>query len=201
LGEWVAPPPYLGAGRPLSQFPSVAEALVTEVLLRGMTSSTPRADPDRLAVGQLLVRLLHRMRMEVFLESQPKIPAIRFPHLQIIGNIVGTDGIRLTDLANKAALSLAACSELVNDLESLGFLERRPDPSDGRAKLISPTAAGRKLLDAAARGIEGLEGRWRSLCPPGAFDEALTTLDRLLRELEGKEPGPGGNAESHDPHQ
>jgi DNA-binding MarR family transcriptional regulator len=156
-----------------------------------MDPSTPQANHERLPIGQLLVRLLNRMRMDVLLEAQPKVPEIRFPHLQIIGNIVGTDGIRLTDLANKAALSLAACSELVNDLESQGYLERCADPNDGRAKLISPTARGRRLLEEAARAIEGLEERWRALCPPGAFDDALTTLDCLLRELEnsGRDSG------------
>jgi DNA-binding MarR family transcriptional regulator len=136
------------------------------------------------------VRLLHRMRTEVFLEGQPKAPEIRFPHLQIIGNIVGVDGIRLTDLAAKAGLSLAACSELVNDLQALGYLERQPDPTDGRAKLIRPTKRGLLLLEAAANAIEQLEERWRERCAPGAFDDALDTLDKLLRSLEAAEEEP-----------
>lgn len=117
--------------------------------------------------------------------DQPRVPELRFPHLHVIGNIVGTNGIRLTELAGKAMLSLAACSELVNELEALGYLERLPDPADGRAKLITPTTRGRRLLDAAAAGIEGLEERWRAQCPPGTFDDALATLDHLLNQLEG----------------
>jgi DNA-binding MarR family transcriptional regulator len=129
------------------------------------------------------------MRTEVLMESHARIPQLRFPHLHVIGNIVGTDGIRLTELAGKAMLSLAACSELVNELEALGFLERLPDPTDGRAKLITPTTRGRRMLQAAAEGIEGLEERWRAQCPAGTFDDALNTLDHLLRELESRPPG------------
>lgn len=153
-----------------------------------MEPSTPRPPQDRLAVGQLLVRLLTRFRIELFSEPErdQRFPGIRIAHLQIWGN-VGIDGIRLTDLATRANLSLAACSELVNDLESLGYLERSADPTDGRAKLISPTKRGRELLDAAGHAVARLEQRWRELCPPGTFDEACRTLDGLLHALDGIE--------------
>ena len=50
--------------------------------------------------------------------------------------------MRLTELAARAELSLSATSELVNELEHLGYLHRIPDPRDGRAKLIVPTDRG-----------------------------------------------------------
>ncbi len=153
-----------------------------------METSTPQLENPRLPIGQLLVRLLHHLRSEVFQEGQGRATRLRFPHLQIIGNMVGVEGIRLTELAGRAALSLAACSELVNELESLGLLERKPDPSDGRAKLITPTERGRMLLDASQVSIRRLEGRWAEHCEPGAFEDACATLDQLLRALESKEP-------------
>lgn len=107
---------------------------------------------------------------------------LRFAHNQIWGN-VGIDGIRLTDLARKATLSLAACSELVNELCDLDYLERRPDPTDGRAKLIYPTRRGRALLDAAGFRVAELEADWRARLPDGDFDRACHALDRLLNDL------------------
>jgi len=150
-----------------------------------MPPSTPELPTDRLAVGQLLGRLLHQFRAELFAEPalEDRFPEIRFPHLQIWGN-VGINGIRLTGLADKANLSLAATSELVNDLQDLGYLERRPDPTDGRAKLIFPTVRGRELLDGAGRAVAELEARWRARCEPGTFDEACRTLDLLVRSLD-----------------
>jgi DNA-binding MarR family transcriptional regulator len=159
-----------------------------------MASSTPDLPSDRLAIGQLLVRLLHHFRTELFEAEQAgqRFPGIRFAHLQIWGN-VGTDGIRLTALAEHANLSLAACSELVNDLERLGYLERRPDPTDGRAKLIHPTTKGRDLLDEAGREVARLEARWRARLPDGDFDAACRTMDLLLRALDEPDaPHPGG---------
>lgn len=106
----------------------------------------------------------------------------RFAHLAIWGN-VGVDGVRLTDLADRANLSMAACSELVNDLQDLGYLERQPDPTDGRAKLIHPTARGRALLEAAGRRVAEIEAAWRGLLPASDFDRACATFDTLLTML------------------
>jgi DNA-binding MarR family transcriptional regulator len=152
-----------------------------------MASSTPPLEADRRPIGQILVRLLHQLRTETFRVGASKGSNLRFPHVQIIANLVGVDGIRLTDLANRATLSMAACSELVNELESLGYIERQPDPTDGRAKLIVPTKLGRLMLSESQKTIRQLEQRWAAYCPPGAFEEACVTLDGLLRDLEARQ--------------
>jgi DNA-binding MarR family transcriptional regulator len=141
---------------------------------------------DRLAVGQILVRLLYEFRSELFAGAQAdgRFLDIRFAHLQVWGNI-GIDGIRLTDLAAKAQLSLAACSELVDELQHLGYLARRADPTDGRAKLIFPTKKGRAALDAAGQAVAELEQRWRGKLPRGAFDIACKSLNDLVVALQG----------------
>ena len=110
-------------------------------------------------------RLLREFRDDL---AAPRAEAgygdIRDPHLQIFGNI-RMGGIRLTELADRAQLSLAATSELVNDLEELGYLTRRPDPADGRAKLIDLTKRGRDA-DGRRRWPRGrhraalVEGSW-----------------------------------------
>lgn len=149
-----------------------------------MSPSTPSLPTDRLAIGQLLVRLLHGFRTALFeAVEDTEFVDLRFAHLQIWGN-VGVDGIRLTALAHKANLSLAACSELVNELQSLGYLERRPDPADGRAKLIFPTPRGRRLLDEAGGRVAELEDEWRAHLPRGEFDRACKALDHLLTAVQ-----------------
>lgn len=143
--------------------------------------STSRDLPtDRLAVGQLLVRLLRRFRLDLAAgAAESGYHDLREPHTQIFGN-VGIDGIRLTDLASRAQLSLAAASDLVSDLENLGYLDRRPDPSDGRAKLIFPTPRGRQALDDAGDRVAEIEQRWGELVGRAEFNDACRTLQRLL---------------------
>jgi DNA-binding MarR family transcriptional regulator len=138
---------------------------------------------DRLAIGQLLVRLLNEFRTDL---AEPRSRAgygdIREPHLQVFGNI-RMGGIRLTELAGRAQLSLAATSELVNDLVSLGYLIRRPDPSDGRAKLIDFTDRGRSLMAAAGERVVDIEQRWAQAVGRHNFDSMCQTMQTLLDRL------------------
>ena len=51
-----------------------------------MSPSNPQLPTDRLAIGQLLGRLLYVFSTELFSdERQADYPDIRFPHLQIWG--------------------------------------------------------------------------------------------------------------------
>jgi len=140
--------------------------------------------PDRLAVGQLLVRLLREFRHDL---AAPRADAgygdIRDPHMQIFGN-VRMGGIRLTELADRAGLSLAATSELVNDLADMGYLVRRPDPADGRAKLIDLTKRGRDAMASAGHRVADIERRWSKIVGAKNYAHMCETLQRLLDELD-----------------
>lgn len=138
---------------------------------------------DRLAIGQLLVRLLRQFRAELFEPAAGQgYPDLREPHLHIFGNL-GIDGIRLTDLAVRAQLSLATTSELVSDLQQLGYLERRPDGRDKRAKLIFPTPRGRQALEDAGDRVAQIEQQWAQIVGPERFADTCRTLQELLDAL------------------
>lgn len=139
---------------------------------------------DRQAIGQLLVRLTRRFRQDLAApQAAQGYGDIRDPHLQIFGNI-RTGGIRLTALAARAQLSLAATSELVNDLAALGYLTRRPDPQDGRAKLIELSDRGRALLADAGDRVADIEARWSDLVGEADFAQMCATMQRLLDALD-----------------
>ncbi|MDT5015137.1 MAG: hypothetical protein QOD39_1297 [Mycobacterium sp.] len=142
---------------------------------------------NRQAIGQLLVRLLREFRHDL---AAPRADAgygdVRDPHMQIFGN-VRMGGIRLTELADRAQLSLAAASELVNDLVDLGYLIRRPDPVDGRAKLIDLTKRGRDLMADAGNRVTDIERRWSAFVGERNFAQMTRTMQRLLDELDPKD--------------
>lgn len=164
---------------------SVSEALWDKVSSMPMPSSSDPQHP-RLPVGQLLVRLLSEFRRELLDEAESHgYGDIRLAHLQITGNI-GTKGIRLTELAARAQLSLAATSELVNELQALGYLERRPDPSDARAKFIYPSSRGLQMLREASAKVRDLEQLWASYAGEQQFEAALQTLQDVL-DATGKQ--------------
>lgn len=138
---------------------------------------------DRLAIGQLLGRLLAAFRSELSAPAAERgYSDLRQAHLHIFGN-VGIDGMRLTELADRAQLSLATTSELVSELEGLGYLERRPDPSDGRAKLIFPTRHGRQALNDAGDRVAEIEDHWRRIVGATDFETMCRTMQHLLDVL------------------
>jgi DNA-binding MarR family transcriptional regulator len=112
----------------------------------------------------------------------------RVPHTHVTAYIKA-DGSRLTELAEQARMTLPAMSELVDDLQALGIVERRPDPSDGRAKLICLTDAGWAAVRIARAAIAGIEASYAELVGAERFETAAGTLDSLLRRLTAPESG------------
>jgi DNA-binding MarR family transcriptional regulator len=97
---------------------------------------------------------------------------------------IKADGSRLTDLAAQARMTLPAMSELVDDLQRLGVVERRPDPSDGRAKLICLTEVGWDAMRSGREAIAGIEADYAERVGRARFEQAAATLDELLRKLD-----------------
>ncbi|TCM51275.1 MarR family winged helix-turn-helix transcriptional regulator [Kribbella sp. VKM Ac-2568] len=92
------------------------------------------------------------------------------------------EGSRLTDLAKGANMTPQSMSELVAELVELGYVERKPDPTDGRAKLIVLTDRGNACIDAAQTTIHGLEDHLTAILGPEGHAQLRTLLTTLLAE-------------------
>ena len=123
------------------------------------TSQT--ASELRLVLGQLV----RRLRAEH-----------RFPISQgtVLGRLDREGPQSVSDLAAKERVRHQSMAQTVGDLESDGFVGRRPDPTDGRRALVAHTADGRSALAADRRHREG----WLA----GALDERLTARERRVVE-------------------
>jgi len=93
---------------------------------------------------------------------------------------IKTEGSRLTDLARGANITPQAMGELVDELEELGYVERRPDPTDRRAKLIVLTDRGRACIAAGISTINGIEQRITEMLGERGQRQLRSLLDRLL---------------------
>jgi DNA-binding MarR family transcriptional regulator len=80
-------------------------------------------------------------------------------HQAVFENI-DRHGSRLTTLAARSGMAHQSMSELVHTLERAGYLERRPDPADGRARIIRLTEKGQALVLQALRDIREIEAAW-----------------------------------------
>ncbi|MDQ3720470.1 MAG: MarR family transcriptional regulator [Actinomycetota bacterium] len=126
---------------------------------------------------ELLADELHRrLHAEGFEEIRPSHGCVfRF---------IEPEGTRLTVLADHSALTKQAVGEVADDLERLGYVERTPDPQDGRAKLICLTPRGEHSRAAALRIMGDIEAEWAERY--GA--DRISTMRELLEELTVQAP-------------
>ena len=105
-------------------------------------------------------------------------PTIRPGH-GCVFRFISEEGSRLTELAELSGLTKQAVGEVVAELEGLGYVERAPDPEDGRAKVIKLTELGASALGAGRAIFVDLERDWAERY--GA--ERLAALRELLEEM------------------
>ena len=98
-------------------------------------------------------RMFERMREAGFRD-------VREGHGCVFGFIDLEHGSRLTDLAERARLTKQAVGEAVAELERKGYVERVPDPEDGRAKIIKLTERGREVALTGRRLFAEIEREW-----------------------------------------
>lgn len=97
---------------------------------------------------------------------------------------ISPDGSRLTELARKANMTPQAMGELVDELVDMGYVVRRPDPADGRAKLIVLTKRGRDAVAAGRQTIEGVEEQVTQILGEPGHRELRRLLSKLLDATE-----------------
>ncbi len=90
------------------------------------------------------------------------------------------DGLRMGELAGRAHLSKQTMTELVRRLERDGLVERRSDPSDGRASLIFLTARSRAFEPVASGVLRELDRFLRERLDDDQVDALKTALRELL---------------------
>jgi DNA-binding MarR family transcriptional regulator len=147
------------------------------------------ASAARLHIGQLLVHTTRHFQTELYRRlAEAGLEGLRVPHTHVSAYIEA-DGSRLTELARKARMTVPAMLELVDDLERLGYAERRPDPLDRRAKLIVMTAKGWDSMRLGQGIIRELENEYADAIGRARFDDFLATFQALHEHLSGDETG------------
>jgi DNA-binding MarR family transcriptional regulator len=95
---------------------------------------------------------------------------------------IGPDGTRLSDLADQAQVTKQTAGVLVDALERAGYVERTPDPTDARARLIRITPRGETAVKAAATVVAEVEKEWESHVGAAELTHLRQTLEKL-REI------------------
>ena len=88
----------------------------------------------RFVLGQLLRRLRAEHRFPIH-------------HGAVLGRLDREGAQSVSDLAGAEGVRPQSMAQTVGELESQGFVERSPDPNDGRRALVGLTASGRETLE------------------------------------------------------
>src|SRR3984957_1185586 len=99
--------------------------------------------------------------------------------VELLRAIVEAGEIRASDLASRLFVTKTSISRYVNGMLDEGLLIQRPDPSDGRATLISVSASGRREFEEREARRSSL---LRDLCAGWTADE-VRELTVLLQRL------------------
>jgi DNA-binding MarR family transcriptional regulator len=113
-------------------------------------------NPD---LGVLASQLLFRVQAELFARLAEAGYDDLHPRHGAVLAYLDEDGIRATELARLSGRHKQIVGRMVDELEELGYVERRPDPADRRAKLIFPTERGLEQLRLEDEIVAEIEAR------------------------------------------
>jgi DNA-binding MarR family transcriptional regulator len=92
---------------------------------------------------------------------------------------IDTDGTRLSTLAERAQIAKQTATALVDKLERAGYVERVPDPSDGRARLVRMTPRAEAALPIARAEEDRIEAEWQAHLGAARMNQLRQALTAL----------------------
>lgn len=94
---------------------------------------------------------------------------------------------RAVDLAQAAGIRPQSMMKIVHELEELGLVERRADPTDSRAKLIGFTARGRDLIAELSRSTETVWQQYADILGERTLQQTFNNLDTVLQAGDARD--------------
>jgi DNA-binding MarR family transcriptional regulator len=105
------------------------------------------------------------------------------------GNVfesVGSAGSTVAAMAQRAGISPQAMVQVVDYLEGRGYVERAPDPTDRRAKLVRLTERGRAADRAGRAHLQAIEAEWSLLLGEERYASFRAALEDLVAAIEDR---------------
>lgn len=125
----------------------------------------------RIPFQAIVARIDEGLRAREFADLRPAHFVI-FQHIR-------PEGSRITELAEQAQITKQSIGSLVDHMVACGYVERLPDPNDGRAKIVHLTDRGWNLDNAAREILSQIEQEWAEQLG----DERMTQLKQTLHDL------------------
>ena len=101
------------------------------------------------------------------------------PAHDVVFALLRAEGDRIVELAKRAQMTKQAMGYLITYLEEHDYLERMPDPADGRAQIVRRTKRGWAFQRAARQVVQEIQTEWAERFGV----ERMQQLIELLRDL------------------
>ncbi len=92
---------------------------------------------------------------------------------------IAPGGTRVSELALQARVTKQSAAFLVEQLEAAGYVERVPDPTDRRARLVRLTPRAQRVAQAADAEVQRVLAEWAD----HVGEERLRQVYETLRDL------------------
>ncbi len=159
--------------------------------LDALPQPTATGDDDawrRHNVGRLLNNAISRFERRILeLMDAAGYGGFSLSHITITRNL-DTQGTRATELARRAGITKQSMGDLIAQLEASGIVARRPDPTDGRSRIVFFTPAGTEWLRTFHDALLQAETEMQDILGPRrmrALKRALVDYDQAPHPRNG----------------
>jgi len=101
-------------------------------------------------------------------------------HIGLFG-YPGLDGRRPSELADQLQITKQSVNDLLGHLEARGYLNREPDPDDGRARVVRLTPKGWRLQKTLHGEARAAERHIAETLGPRRYTQLHRALEELTR--------------------
>ncbi|MGW6277133.1 MarR family winged helix-turn-helix transcriptional regulator [Kribbella sp. NPDC055071] len=101
---------------------------------------------------------------------------------------LGAAPTTISSLAERLEITKQGASQLADDMERRGYVERRPDPTDARARLLHLTPRGEAALAAARKFHQAYERKLRTRFGDGTINAMRDVLTYMAGEPQVSTP-------------
>lgn len=100
--------------------------------------------------------------------------------VNLMGYLDRSVGVRQNEIAARSGLTKQAVGQFISELERVGFVERIPDPTDGRARLVQYTPRGLALVAAGDAIKQSFEQEFAAQLGAAAFERLKEGLENFV---------------------
>lgn len=147
--------------------------------------------PERKPMIGLVARAHRELRADMLRAAHEKGHTHIKPAHNDVFATLPLEGARSSDMAARAGITRQSMGEIIRELVDLDILEMRPDPRDGRAKIVTFSEHGREFTSGGNQHIIDMEQRFVEEFGAEDYETARRVLAGIVALLHESTAGSG----------